>query len=180
MTFIISHHQASVKIFHFLYLLALTLRILKSVITVSFHFCKVKYIPTTMIVNLDDNVSSGCFALGILYQQSLIFSTWESDDLPVSGRSIETTKKGAARKHLFRRVWKLVRNANGNIFCSVSTFINLVSTVINLDHLNGDSGAIVDSDPGRSFRFGVTKSVGTLIFSLIIICNISVQGTLRF
>ena len=80
--------------------------------------------------------------------------------MPVSGRSIETTKEGAARKHLFRRVWKLVGNANGNIFCSVSTFINLVSTVINLDHLNGDSGAIVDSDPGRSFRFGVTYIVG--------------------
>ena len=34
-------------------------------------------------------------------------------------------------------------------------------SVINLDHMNGDCGAVVDSNPGRSFLFGVTYIFGT-------------------
>ena len=80
--------------------------------------------------------------------------------MPVSGRSIETTKEGAARKHLFRRGWKLVGDAYGNIYYSFST---ATTTPVNNHLLNIDCGAIVDANPGRSFRFGVTKIVFILL-----------------
>ena len=65
--------------------------------------------------------------------------------LPISGRSSKTAKKGAARKHLAARSWKLIQNADVNISSSLPTAF---ASVENLNSLDGDCGAIVDGNPG--------------------------------
>ena len=58
------------------------------------------------------------------------------------------SEEGATRKHLATRRWKLVRNADINIFSSVST---AVDSVENLYSLDSDCFAIVDGNPWCTF-----------------------------
>ena len=56
-------------------------------------------------------------------------------------------KEGAARKHLFGRSWKLIRNADVNILSSKSIAIEPIEK---LNPFNKDHCAVVNSDPGCS------------------------------
>ena len=53
-------------------------------------------------------------------------------------------EKGAPRKHLAARNWKLVGNADKHIFSPGST---AVGSVENYDSLDGDCFAVVDGNP---------------------------------
>ena len=63
-------------------------------------------------------------------------------------KSRKMSKECATRKHLAARSWKLVRNADINIFSSVST---AVDSVENLYSLDSDCFAIVDGNPWCTF-----------------------------
>ena len=78
-----------------------------------------------------------------LYQ--VLLKTWYDNVLAIIARSCKMAKEVAARKHLAARSWKLIRNADINIFSSSSTAL---TSVENLHPLDSDSGAVVNGKPG--------------------------------
>ena len=77
------------------------------------------------------------------------------------------SEAGATRKHLATRRWKLVRNADINIFSSVST---AVDSVENLYSLDSDCFAIVDGNPGCRFLFCVADETSNARNSIRAVC----------
>ena len=66
------------------------------------------------------------------------------------GRSRVMAEQGAARKHPTARSWKIIRNADINISSSLPT---ASVSGEDLNPLDGDSGAVVDSKPWCRFPF---------------------------
>ena len=107
-----------------------------------------------------------------LYQ--VLLKTWYDNVLAIIARSCKMAKEVAARKHLAARSWKLIRNADINIFSSSSTAL---TSVENLHPLDSDCGAVVNGKPGCWFILCVTKiSACTVLYSLIRAICVSVNA----
>ena len=79
--------------------------------------------------------------------------------LPTGSRSSEMAKKGAARKHLAARSWKLVRNADVDISSPIST---AVCSVEYFNPLNKGTCAVVNGDPGCCVVVGGGRADSTV------------------
>ena len=96
--------------------------------------------------------------------------------LPVSSRSSKMAKKGATRKNLAVRGWKLVGNADIDISSPIST---ASASVENLDPLDGDRGAVVNGNPGKTATVCVAYCI-TVMRSHIISCvSVDTPGCLE-
>ena len=67
-------------------------------------------------------------------------------------------KEGTSRKHVNSRSWKLIRNADVNISSSIPAAL---TSVEDLNPLDGDRSAVVDGNPGCRFLFSVADEPPT-------------------
>ena len=87
--------------------------------------------------------------------------------MPVGGRSRKVAKEVTSRKHVNARSWKLIRNADVNISSSIPAAL---TSVEDLNPLDGDRSAVVDGNPGCRFLFCVADETPNARNSIRAVC----------